>query len=158
MSLAHNLEPTMPTPQTPPSSPVFARASFGFRQQTALPFLRSLAPGSVDLALTDPPYLISRESGFKNVVHGEKRLGINTHFGTWDTAEAFSLTDLGEAIAEIARVLRPGGTAIVFFDLWKITPLREMLEASGFSKVRLIEWIKTNPVPVNSNRLSLERP
>jgi hypothetical protein len=31
--------------------------------------------------LTDPPYLISRESGFKNGELG-KRFGVSMHFGT----------------------------------------------------------------------------
>ena len=71
-----------------------------FRQSTALPFLQSLPSGSVDLVLTDPPYLISRESGFANVVKGETRLGVRTHFGEWDTEDAFTMADLAAVVAE----------------------------------------------------------
>ena len=39
----------------------------------------------------------------------------------------------------------------MFFDLWKITPLKEMMEKAGFKQIRFIEWIKTNPQPLNSS-------
>jgi site-specific DNA-methyltransferase (adenine-specific) len=143
------LEPTLGQPcQTAFPQPIF-------RQSTAVPFLETLPAGSVDLVLTDPPYLISRKSGFADVVNGETRLGVRTHFGRWDTEEAFKMADLAAAVAEIHRVLRKGGTAVVFFDLWKVTPLREMLEQAGFKSVRLIQWVKTNPVPLNSKRCYL---
>ena len=39
---------------------------------------------------------------------------------------------------------------ICFYDLWKITILKDYFERAGFKQIRLIEWIKTNPVPLNS--------
>lgn len=51
---------------------------------------------------------------------------------------------------EIYRVLKNGGTFICFYDLWKIESLREYMENAGFKQIRFIEWIKTNPVPINS--------
>ena len=130
--------------------PADAGLAVDFRQETALPFLSSLPSASVDLVLTDPPYLISRETGFACVKNGEARLGVSMHFGAWDTEAEFSIGHLADAVAEMARVLRPGGTAIVFFDLWKLESLAQMLTAAGFGKLRMIDWIKTNPVPLNS--------
>lgn len=65
------------------------------------------------------------------------------------------MDDLAAVVAESYRVLRRGGTTIFFFDLWKITPLREMLDQAGFKSIRLIHWVKTNPVPLNSKRCTL---
>ena len=48
------------------------------------------------------------------------------------------------------RILRPSGTMIMFYDLWKITPLKNMMESVKFKQIRYIEWVKTNPVPINS--------
>ena len=48
------------------------------------------------------------------------------------------------------RVLREGGTCITFFDLWKLSYLKEQMEEAKFKQLRFIEWIKTNPQPVNS--------
>ena len=39
---------------------------------------------------------------------------------------------------------------IVFFDLWKITLLKKIMEKHKFKQIRLVEWIKTNPQPLNS--------
>ena len=47
-------------------------------------------------------------------------------------------------------MLRKGGTLICFYDLWKLTTLKEYLEKAKFKQLRFIEWLKTNPVPLNS--------
>jgi len=46
--------------------------------------------------------------------------------------------------------LRDGGTCIIFFDLWKLSHLKELMEKHKFKQLRFIEWIKTNPQPINS--------
>jgi site-specific DNA-methyltransferase (adenine-specific) len=46
--------------------------------------------------------------------------------------------------------LRDGGTCIIFFDLWKLSYLKELMEKHKFKQLRFIEWIKTNPQPINS--------
>jgi site-specific DNA-methyltransferase (adenine-specific) len=55
-------------------------------------------------------------------------------------------------VSEFYRVLRKGGTAIIFFDLWKVTNLKDILEDNKFKQLRFLEWIKTNPQPLNSSR------
>ena len=39
---------------------------------------------------------------------------------------------------------------ICFYDLWKITTMKDYFEKAGFKQLRFIEWVKTNPVPINS--------
>jgi site-specific DNA-methyltransferase (adenine-specific) len=60
------------------------------------------------------------------------------------------MEDLENFIQLYYQKLKKGGTCIIFFDLWKITPLKELMEKSGFKQIRFIEWIKTNPQPLNS--------
>ena len=108
-------------------------------------FMSSLAPKSVDLILTDPPYCISKETGFKGVVNGEKRFAVSMDFGDWDHVE-IDLIDMADLFY---KALRRGGTAIVWYDLWKIGKVRDALAAAGFKMLRLIIWQKTNPVPLN---------
>lgn len=112
-------------------------------------FLRGIPSASVDLVLTDPPYAISRKTGFANLgERGVERFAVSMDFGKWDHEEI----DLG-ALAELSfAALRRGGTAIIFYDLWKITALAEALRHAGFKQLRLVEWLKTNPVPLNSKR------
>ena len=110
-------------------------------------FFSALDKGSVDLILTDPPYAISRNTGFQHI--GKKsveRFAVSMEFGEWDQQEINLATLAHSAFA----ALRKGGTAIVFYDLWKITKLAEALSNAGFVQLRLVEWMKTNPVPLNS--------
>ena len=46
--------------------------------------------------------------------------------------------------------MRDGGTCIIFFDLWKLSHLKELMGKYKFKQLRFIEWIKTNPQPINS--------
>jgi site-specific DNA-methyltransferase (adenine-specific) len=143
------------------------------------------------LILTDPPYIISRESGmnthYNNVKSKEdenieyiksvddwnkykesndiaddsnkenymkygtiygKKYCVKTDFGEWDSS--FTMETLETFIGEFYKKLRKGGTLILFFDLWKIESLRVILEKHRFKQIRMIEWIKTNPQPLNS--------
>tara|TARA_R100001082_G_scaffold111254_1_gene94472 strand:+ start:3043 stop:4047 length:1005 start_codon:yes stop_codon:yes gene_type:complete len=172
-------------------------------------FLKNIPDNSIDLVLTDPPYITSRASGMdKWVDHiaARKQSGVNykseaewrnlktsdewkewleqggyatgkesfdalrvakrnylkygsiygdkyavkTDYGEWDST--FTMEDLAEVIEEYYRVLRPGGTCIVFFDLWKITDVKKHFDKYKFKQLRLIEWLKTNPPPINSHR------
>ena len=112
-------------------------------------FLDTLKAGSVDLILTDPPYGISRETGFQQ--GGETRLGVSMDFGEWDKTNI----NLGKFCRRAYKTIRKGGSIVVFYDLWKISYLAEALTAAGFSKLRFLEWVKTNPVPLNSKRTYL---
>jgi DNA modification methylase len=109
-------------------------------------FLVDVPSNSVDLVLVDPPYEISRTTGFSAVVNGVDRFAVSMDFGEWD----YNFNGLEQVIQEFYRILKKGGTAIIFYDLWKITNLATMLENSRFKQLRFIEWIKTNPVPLNS--------
>ena len=126
------------------------------KQQDAYEFLQEIPNDSIDLILTDPPYEISKPSGFIDSLTKPdgspqsertlRRFGISLDFGEWDKNEI----NLLPYIQEMYRILRPSGTMIMFYDLWKITLLKNMMEDSKFKQIRFIEWIKTNPVPINS--------
>jgi len=158
----------------------------------ALEYLSTIPNNTIDLVLTDPPYIISRETGmnthYKNVEYNkkhniefikteeewekyktennissdEKKLNymkygtiygkkycVKTDYGSWDSD--FTIEMLDNYISEFYKKLKKGGTIIIFFDLWKITLLKDLLEKHKFNQIRFIEWIKTNPQPLNSN-------
>ena len=118
------------------------------KHQEGLQFLSDIPDGSVDLILTDPPYEISRPTGFINS-KGKKtieRFKMSYEFGDWDERS----TNLASFVSEFYRVLRPSGTMIMFYDLWKLTNLADIMEKSKFKQLRFLEWVKTNPVPINS--------
>lgn len=112
-------------------------------------YIKTLESNSIDLVLIDPPYEVSRETNF---AAGEKtgrdvdRFRMSMEFGDWDN----NFIGLDIVIKECYRVLRKGGTLICFYDLWKITKLKEYFDNAKFKQLRFIEWQKTNPVPINS--------
>ena len=112
-------------------------------------FLKKVQSNSVDLFLIDPPYEVSRDTNFRSGEAKGKdtdRFRISMDFGEWD----FGFCGMDIVIKEAHRVLRKGGTLICFYDLWKLTKMKEYLESAKFKQLRFIEWIKTNPVPLNS--------
>ena len=163
-------------------------------------FLTELPNNSVDLILTDPPYLISKNSGMNKFVkevaqleesgknkkteeewaqfkqekgytddkykenyikYGNtsgKKYGYKTEFGEWD--KEFTIEKLQKFIQLFYRKLKKGGTCIIFFDIWKMETLKRLMEQIretkkgnwiGFKQIRFVEWIKTNPVPLNQS-------
>ena len=188
--------------------------NINFQNCEGVTFLESIPSNSVDLILTDPPYITSRDSGmdkwvdhvkqqdaegskdlkteadwkkyktakqwvdffradetlrgkdnkkkrcaaFKKMrkdylkygsIYG-KKYAVTTNYGKWDSE--FTLETLNEFISHFYRILKDGGSCIMFFDIWKITNLKDMLEDNKFKQLRFIEWIKTNPQPINSKR------
>jgi len=127
-------------------------------KQTDKEFLATIPKDSVDLVLTDPPYIISKGSGMQSYKESlekggkvDKKYGTkyatSTDFGEWDNS--YTIDNLEHSINEFYRILKPGGSCIIFFDIWKIETLTNLL--SKFSKHRFIEWVKTNPVPINQH-------
>ena len=153
---------------------------------------------SIDLILTDPPYIISKETGMnshfdkikkneeQNVTYVKteeewkeykktldkpqkeldankgkgwskenylkygsilgKKYAVKTNFGNWDNE--FTIEILDKFVEKFYKKLKKGGTCIIWFDIWKITLLKEILEKYKFKKL-VVEWIKTNPQPLN---------
>ena len=117
--------------------------------QNCFDFLKTVSDKSVDLVLIDPPYEVSRDTNFQS---GEAkgndtdRFRVSMNFGDWDN----NFTGLDLVIKECHRLLKDGGTLICFYELWKLTTLKEYFELANFKQLRFIEWVKTNPVPLNS--------
>lgn len=154
-------------------------------------YLKGVPDDGIDLVLTDPPYIISRDSGMNahynavklneeneveivktldeweaykvdneikddtkrdnymryGSIYGKKYC-VKTDYGEWDSE--FTMERLEDFVGAYYKKLRRGGTLIMFFDLWKITDLKCIMERCNFKQIRMIEWIKTNPQPLNS--------
>ncbi len=119
-----------------------------FINASCFELLATIPTNSIDLVLIDPPYLISRDTGFSAGNNPDyDRLKVSMDFGKWDhRCDGFD-----QAIHECFRVLRNGGTFICFYDLWKLTELAQTMEAAKFKQLRFLEWVKTNPVPLNQS-------
>tara|TARA_B100001540_G_scaffold317732_1_gene352461 strand:+ start:12924 stop:13742 length:819 start_codon:yes stop_codon:yes gene_type:complete len=156
-----------------------------------LEYLKTISNNSINLILTDPPYIISKDTGmntFYNTVKDNienniefvkteeeweeyktkndikddtnknnylkygsiygKKYCVKTQYGDWDSN--FTMDILDEYIKQFYNKLIDGGTLILFFDIWKLTELKNLMEKHKFKQLRFIEWIKTNPQPLNS--------
>lgn len=119
------------------------------RNISCFDYLATIEDNSVDLVLIDPPYEVSRETNFQSgeaTGRDTDRFRVSMDFGDWDVG----FTGLDVVIKECYRILKKGGTMICFYDLWKLTTLKEYFEKAKFKQIRFIEWVKTNPVPINS--------
>ena len=162
------------------------------KNMEGLEYLSTIQNNSIDLILTDPPYIISRETGMNKhynyvkeneennvefvktdeewlnykvennieddsgkekymkygTIYGKKYC-VKTDYGEWDSE--FNMEILEEFVSEYYKKLKNGGTVIIFFDLWKISYLKEIMERHKFKQIRFIELIKSNPQPLNSS-------
>ena len=112
-------------------------------------FLEKIPSNSIELILIDPPYEVSRETNFQSGdLKGNytDRFRVSMDFGNWDAG----FDGLGDVIKEAFRILKKSGTLICFYDLWKITVLKKYFDDAKFRQIRFLEWVKTNPVPINS--------
>ena len=114
-------------------------------------WIKNIESNSIDLILIDPPYLISKKSNFKS--HSEDadddlvtKYKISIDFGEWDKKKI----NWEFLFSEYHRVLKKGGTLIIFYDVWKSFELKFWAEKNKFNQPRVGQWQKTNPVPVNS--------
>jgi DNA modification methylase len=99
-----------------------------------------IAPGSIDLLLTDQPYNVSTADQSGNMPYktkGGKVSREQRHFGAWDLAWS-----VAELLRPALNVLRPGGSLISFTSDQLITDFGRF---GGFEDRRAMIWEKTNP-------------
>lgn len=116
-------------------------------------FIKNIENNYIDLILIDPPYIISRSSNFKN--HSKntpdeliKKYGnLSIDFGDWDKTEI----NWDFMFKEYYRILKKGGTLIMFYDIWKSSNIKFYADKYKFKQHRICQWQKSNPVPINSN-------
>jgi DNA modification methylase len=114
-------------------------------------YIQNIPDKSIDLILVDPPYNISRNSHFKNISKLSDpflvtKYNMSIDFGEWDKTEI----DWKSLFKQYHRVLKDGGTLIIFYDIWKSNIIKEAAELNKFKQPRICSWVKNNPVPVNS--------
>jgi site-specific DNA-methyltransferase (adenine-specific)/modification methylase len=99
-----------------------------------LEVLPTLAAGSVDAVITDPPYNVTITQ-------------INKKTPAFCELEARQWALPKEWVSEAARVLAGGGAFYSWCGLDEFSYLRTWLEAAGVRSLNNLVWIKTNPLP-----------
>lgn len=111
-------------------------------QGDALEEIPKIEEESIDLVLTDPPYNISRKNNF-HTMPGRKGLD----FGEWDKG-----FDQISWLKEVSKVVKKGGSIIIFNSYRNFGNIIEALEDEGFVLKDCIRWVKSNPMPRNIYR------
>ncbi len=113
--------------------------------------MKKIGTDTVNLILTDPPY---------NLGVFMKNRDTNLHkmrdnfFGAagWDNMEYEEwISAMDNFFAESARVIKKGGSMIVFMSLIKIETIIQLATKHGFYYKTTGIWHKTNPMPRNMN-------
>ena len=197
-----------------PTIPTQIQSKIEIKNCDGLEYLNTIENNSINLILTDPPYIISKDTGMdkhynmvkeneannveyikteaeweaykekenekekekekekdkdkhinnsenKEILNDDKKENymkygsiygkkycVKTQYGDWD--KDFTMNKLKSFIEEYYKKLKTGGTLIIWFDIWKIGELKTIMEGCKFKQIRFIEWIKTNPQPLNS--------
>lgn len=116
-----------------------------------LEFMKTLPSNSIQFIMADPPYLISdkKDDGFK-----KKKTNLSTYKlvqASWDIKTNENKKLIFECISEFKRILKRGGSMIIWYDVWKMSYLKEELESHKLKQIRMCEWLKTNCPPIASS-------
>lgn len=113
--------------------------------------LRQLESNSVDFVLTDPPYNLGLFMQKRATNLKQMR---DNYFGAagWDNLDAEGWTASMDAFFdEAARVVRNGGSMIVFMAVIKVETIINLAQSHGFYYKTTGTWHKLNPMPRNMN-------
>ncbi len=113
--------------------------------------MRNIQNHSVDLILTDPPYNLgvfmkNRDTNLKKM--RENFFGAagwdNLSFEDWEK-------HMDQFFEESSRVIKKGGTMLLFMSIIKIETIIRLAEKHGFYYKTTGIWHKLNPMPRNMN-------
>lgn len=119
--------------------------------QDCVEIMQMIESDKVDLIITDPPY---------NLGNFMKNRDTNLHkmrdnfFATagWDNMEFDDWTNSMDKFFEsAARIIKKGGSMIVFMAIIKVETVIKLAEKHGFYYKTTGIWHKTNPMPRNMN-------
>ena len=113
--------------------------------------MKKMENEAVDLILTDPPYNLGKF--MKDRATNLKQMRSN-FFGAagWDDLEFSEWeTSMDEFFEEAARIIKYGGTMIVFMSIIKVETIIKLATKHGFYYKTTGIWHKQNPMPRNMN-------
>ena len=113
--------------------------------------MKNIKSNSIDLIVTDPPYNLG--NFMKNRDTNLKKMRDN-FFGSagWDDLEFEGWEkSMDDFFSESSRLIKTGGTIIVFMAIIKVETIIKLAEKYGFYYKTTGIWHKTNPMPRNMN-------
>lgn len=113
--------------------------------------MNKIANDSVDLILTDPPYNLGNFMINRSTNLAKMRENFFANAG-WDNLEFDEWVERMDMFFEdAARVIKKGGSMIVFMSIIKVETIIKLAEKHGFYYKTTGIWHKLNPMPRNMN-------
>lgn len=125
--------------------------TYSILQGSCIDAMKAMEPRSIDLILTDPPYNLGKF--MKERATNLKRMRSN-YFGAagWDDLDFDEWTlSMDKFFEEASKVIRVGGSMIVFMAIIKVETIIQLATKHGFYYKTTGIWHKTNPMPRNMN-------
>lgn len=113
--------------------------------------MRRIKRDSVDLIVTDPPYNLGNFMKDRDTNLSKMR---DNFFATagWDNMEFKDWkASMDSFFKSASRVMKNGGSMIVFMAIIKVETIIKLAEKYGFYYKTTGIWHKTNPMPRNMN-------
>ena len=108
--------------------------------------MKGIPDNSIDLMVTDPPYNISKKNNFATMKRYNQYEGMD--FGEWDKG----FNQISWLKYAVDKMKNP--SSIVIFNSWQnLKMISDELEKLGINTKRILVIKKTNPMPVNRDRL-----
>ena len=117
----------------------------------ALKKIRRIKDNSIDLILTDPPYNLGLFMKNRSTNLSAMR---KNHFSgkKWDDLEeSVWIENMELLFQEFSRVLKKGGSLVVFMAIIKVESIIKIAEKNKFYYKTTGIWHKKNPMPRNKN-------
>jgi len=120
--------------------------------------MKDIESNSVDMVLTDIPYLISRKTNFKSIKDFTKKEGETEYscmnFGEWDKE-----FDVKAYISECCRILKPSRSIIVWSAWQQLKEVDDYIKEflknkSGSPRIGI--WEKSNPSVFNMDKMAIQ--
>lgn len=124
---------------------------FELFNEDCLTVMKEMNDNCIDLILTDPPYNIGQfaEERGNNLCSLRENNFISAQ---WDNEENEDWQELMNSFfREAARVIKDGGSMVLFASVLKLDMIIHLAETHGFYYKTVGVWHKTNPLPRNMN-------
>lgn len=113
--------------------------------------MEKISSDSIDLILTDPPYNLGNFMNNRNTNLKKMRNNFFAASG-WDNLEYEDwIKNMDKFFMESHRILKKGGTLLIFMSILKIESLIAISEKYNFYYKTTGIWHKKNPMPRNMN-------
>lgn len=120
--------------------------------------MKRIPDNSVDMILTDIPYLISQETNFKTIKDFTKKQG-ETEYNCMDFGEWDKEFDVKTYIKECCRILKPSRSIIVWSAWQQLKEVDDYIKETLKNKSgspRIGIWEKANPSVFNMQRMAIQ--